>query len=122
MDGLNILTDPIFSDRASPISWFGPKRVSDLPVDLDSLPPIDVVIISHDHYDHLDAPTIDRLGDRPHYLVPLGFKEWLADRGIIRKVTELDWWEGVEIRGVRFVATPSQHWCARSHIDRNERL
>ncbi|MDX1706678.1 MBL fold metallo-hydrolase [Pseudidiomarina sp.] len=121
--GLNILTDPIFSDRASPVSFAGPERYTRKPLDFSELPPIDVVVISHNHYDHLDEKSIDMLGSDPHYLVPLGLRSWLIEHGIdSRRITELDWWQQVQLGSVELTATPSQHWSSRSLFDRNETL
>lgn len=121
--GLNILTDPIFSDRASPVSFAGPERLTPKPMDFSKLPPIDLVVISHNHYDHLDEKSINMLGSDPHYLVPLGLRSWLIDHGIdSRRITELDWWQQVQVGSVELTATPSQHWSSRSLFDRNETL
>ena len=85
--GKNILTDPLFSERASPVQWAGPNRVAPLGLPLEDLPPIDMVVISHDHYDALDKPTINKLHQRPGgehttFFVPLGLKDWFNKRGI----------------------------------------
>ena len=89
----------------------------------EDLPPIDFVVISHDHYDHLDAPTVERLwaAHRPRFLVPLGLKAWFAELGI-DAVDELDWWERRTVRGLTVVCLPNQHWSARTLWDQNERL
>lgn len=125
LGGLNVLTDPHFSERASPVSFAGPKRHHPPGVALDDLPPIDVVVISHSHYDHLDVDSVRRLnakhGSALRFLVPLGLKPWFAELGI-DNVTELDWWDHVEVQGVRFTLTPAQHWSARGLIDRNRTL
>ena len=94
LDGLNILTDPHWSDRASPVTFAGPKRLVPPGLRFDDLPPIHLVLISHDHYDHLDLETVRLLEQRhrPQFLVPLGLKEWL-DRVGIRNVEEFDWWD-----------------------------
>ena len=122
--GQSVLTDPIFSDRASPISFMGPQRLTELPLKLSDLPPIDAVIISHDHYDHLDADTIEALGNSTHYYVPLALKSWFIEQGIAEQnVTELDWWQGAaNSEQLRVHATPSQHWSGRSLWDRFETL
>lgn len=123
--GLNVLTDPHFSERASPVGFAGPKRYQPPGVALADLPQIDVVVISHSHYDHLDVESVRQLhqrnGNHLHFLVPLGLKPWFAGLGI-DTVTELDWWDETEIRGVRFTLTPAQHWSARSLFDRNRTL
>ena len=117
--GINILTDPIFSDRASPLSFVGPKRYIPHVVDYAALPPIDAVVISHNHYDHLDTRTIEQLSAQAHFYVPLGLAAWFADRGVAtQRVTELDWWQASDFGDVRFQALPSQHWSARGLGDR----
>jgi N-acyl-phosphatidylethanolamine-hydrolysing phospholipase D len=121
--GLNILTDPVFSDRASPFSFVGPKRYIDHNVPYNLLPKIDFVVISHNHYGHLDTATIKFLGNNPIYLVPLKLKSLFIDLGIKSDlVKEFDWWEKVEFPKLKIQAMPSQHWSARSLIDRNETL
>ena len=119
--GLNILTDPMWSDRASPVQWAGPKRYTPPALKLEDLPPIDIVVISHDHFDHLDKTTIKRLGNTPHYFVPLGIGNILAKWGI-DNFTELDWRESAEYRGFEFSCVPSQHFSARSPLSRNKTL
>lgn len=126
--GINILTDPVFCERTSPFSFAGPKRYTAHVVDYASLPPIDYVIISHNHYDHLDADAtqaLSRDGNAPRYFVPLGLKAWLLEENPrIRPdhVTEMDWGDEVRHGGVRFGSHPSQHWSARSLYDRFETL
>lgn len=123
-DGLNILTDPVWSERASPVAWAGPKRVRPPGIRFEDLPPIDVVLISHNHYDHLDVPTLRRLRDehRPRFIVPLGNAALLASRGI-RVAAELDWWQGVGLtRGVRVVSVPTRHFSGRGLSDRDRTL
>lgn len=119
--GLNILTDPIWSERASPVQWAGPKRFVKPGLDFDALPEIDVVIISHDHFDHLDRGTIKKLGNKPLYFVPLGIGSLLHDWGIDHFI-ELDWWESNRYNGVEFVCLPAQHFSGRSVNDRDKRL
>ncbi len=119
--GLNILTDPIFSERASPVAFVGPKRVVPPGVPFEQLPPIHVAIISHNHYDHLDARTIARLGPQTHYFVPLGLAKWFQNQGLNR-VTELDWWESASFGPLRFQAVPAQHFSLRTLWDANETL
>ncbi len=125
--GANILTDPIFSERASPVSFAGPRRHSAPAVTLAELPPIDIVVISHNHYDHLDAPTIRALGNGPRYFVPLGLQTWFVKLGIDRdRVTELNWWDARQIElpttRLTITATPSQHFSGRGISDRNRTL
>ncbi|MGE0314756.1 MAG: MBL fold metallo-hydrolase [Lautropia sp.] len=123
--GKTILTDPHFGDRASPVSFIGPKRRMPLPATLDELPRIDLVVISHDHYDHLDAPTIRRLvaqaGGEPVFAVPLGNERLLAELGA-RRIVALDWWERRSIEGLEIGCLPVHHWSARGLGDRNENL
>ena len=121
--GLNILTDPHFSDRASPLSFWGAPRTTSPSHLLEQLPPIDVVLISHNHYDHLDSRTIGQLRARSRktvYLVPLKLAAWFGFGD--DTVFEYDWWEGTEVGGVRFDAVPTQHWSNRSGFDRNRTL
>ena len=122
LDGVNILTDPIWSEHAGPLG-FGPRRLVPPGLRFEDLPPIHAVVISHDHYDHLDARTVQLLAHvhHPTFFVPLGLKAWLTDRGV-RDVVELDWWQAHELRGVSFVATPAQHGSGRSLNDQNLRL
>ena len=129
--GLNVLTDPIFSTRASPVQFLGPARAQQPGIPLADLPHVDVVAISHNHYDHLDRASVrtlaDQAGGPPLFLVPLGVKSWVARLGISRAV-ELDWWEAyvhpsaVGGRPVEFLLTPVQHWSGRTLSDRNRTL
>lgn len=123
--GLNVLTDPVFSERASPVQFIGPQRAQPPGVALDALPPIDVVVISHNHYDHLDRDSVRALNARAAgktlFLVPLGLKPWMAEQGITH-VVELDWWRSHVVRGVEFFLTPVQHWSARGLGDRSQTL
>jgi L-ascorbate metabolism protein UlaG (beta-lactamase superfamily) len=122
LDGVNILTDPIWSDHAGPLG-FGPKRLVPPGLRFEALPPIHAVLISHDHYDHLDLRTVQQLArtHHPTFFVPLGLKEWLADRGV-RDVVELDWWQSHPFRRLTVVATPAQHSSGRGLADQNLRL
>ena len=93
--GLRILFDPVFSQRCSPFSWLGPKRYTEVPCQIEEVPTIDAVVISHNHYDHMDHPTIMKIKAKHpnvHFFVPLGNKKWFHDSGVTQ-VTELDWWE-----------------------------
>lgn len=122
--GLNVLTDPIWSGRASPVAWAGPKRVIEPGVAFEKLPAIDAVVLSHDHYDHLDRRTICALVQRApdaHWLAPLGLAELLLDWGA-SDVTELDWWNGTALGEVRATAVPARHFSGRSMHDRGARL
>jgi L-ascorbate metabolism protein UlaG (beta-lactamase superfamily) len=123
--GLNILTDPIFSERASPLSWVGPKRKTPPALRVDELPHIDIVIVSHNHYDHLDLPTLRALqaqpGGPPLLLMPLGVGDWLKRQGI-GNVQQLDWWQSHPVGEARLHFVPVQHWSARGLFDRFETL
>jgi len=125
LDGVNLLTDPIWSERTSPVSFAGPRRLVPPGVRFEDLPPIHAVLISHDHYDHLDLPTVMRLArvHRPTFFVPLGLRSWFAALGI-RSVVELDWWEAAPFGALRIVAVPAQHSSGRSLLldDQNQRL
>jgi L-ascorbate metabolism protein UlaG (beta-lactamase superfamily) len=121
---LNILTDPVWSKRVSPVNWFGPKRVRQAGVEIEDLPEIDVIVISHNHYDHLDIETLKRINELfdPTVIVPIGDKELIESIGI-RNVHELDWWESVLINSeTRITFTPSQHSSARGLFDKDESL
>jgi len=125
-DGYNILTDPHLTDRASPLSWIGPKRVMPPGLALDKLPEIDLVLISHNHYDHLDRPTILRLYEQqspnpPQFMVPLGVKQWFENEGI-HTVTELGWWDQTNYKKFKLTAVPAQHFSGRGLGDQNETL
>ncbi len=126
VDGLNILTDPIFSNRASPVSFAGPKRTTPPAMSIEQLPAIDVVLISHNHYDHLDKRSIKDLRAKqpdnpPQYFVPLNQKPFFDKLGV-KQVTELDWWDSEKVEGTTIHAVPVQHWSSRSPFDRNKVL
>lgn len=118
------LTDPVFAERASPVQWAGPRRFHQPPISLEALPPIEAVILSHDHYDHLDHESILKLADKTRFfLAPLGVGDTLIKWGVdARKVRQLDWWQGTEVDGIRFIATPSQHFSGRGLFDGNTTL
>jgi L-ascorbate metabolism protein UlaG (beta-lactamase superfamily) len=123
-DGLNILTDPVWSDRVSPVGWAGPRRYRSAGLRFEDLPPIDAVVVSHNHYDHLDLPTLKRLHaeHRPRFFVGLGNKALLEGEGIDR-VEELDWWGDRELApGVAVTSAPAQHFSARGLCDRDATL
>lgn len=122
--GLNILTDPIWSERCSPFKTHGPKRVHPPGVPFDNLPPIDIVLVSHNHYDHMDLQTLQKLllRDQPLLITGLGNASTLSQMGW-KKVTELDWWKSTDLRSdttVTFV--PAQHFSSRAFYDRNVAL
>lgn len=122
--GKTVLTDPMFSERASPVSFSGPKRVVPPARQLDGLPDIDLVVISHAHYDHLDMPTLRQLAAlQPDITViaPLGVGRYVREAGFT-DVRELDWWQAAELPGMTVTATPSRHWSSRSFFDRNKTL
>jgi L-ascorbate metabolism protein UlaG (beta-lactamase superfamily) len=118
------LIDPMFGERASPFSFAGPKRFHPPPITLDELPPIDGLILSHDHYDHLDVPTIEGLKDRvQRYFVPLGVGARLQDMGVAPgRIEEFDWWQSQTAGAVTLTATPAQHFSGRTPWDRNRTL
>lgn len=147
MDGVTFITDPIFSERASPSQMVGPKRYRDCPISVNELPVLDAVIISHTHYDHLDLNTVtslnNRFGTDLRWYVPLGLAGWMSSVGV-DNVVELDWWEesfltpnisthspevvaedqrsGSADSDVTFVFTPAQHWSKRTVSDDNKVL
>lgn len=121
--GLNILTDPHYSERSSPISWTGPKRVRNPAIKFEDLPPIDVVLISHNHYDHLDIPTLQRLRDHSNPKIFVGLKNGeLLKENELTNFEEMDWWQGVHIGPLKFIFVPAQHWSARGLSDRFQTL
>lgn len=122
--GRFFLTDPVFSERASPVQWAGPRRFHQPPLSIDELPPLTAVILSHDHYDHLDELTVVKLAAKTeHFLAPLGVGDTLIRWGLpAAKVRQLDWWQTTEIDGSHFVATPSQHFSGRGLFDSNSTL
>lgn len=126
IDGIRVLTDPVWSRRVSPSQYFGPKRFQPVPVPISQLPPLDAVLISHDHYDHLDYPSIVELirQDVPFY-TSLGVGAHLEAWGVpAERIHELDWWEVADLPNTDFhiTAAPSQHFSGRAAADRNRTL
>ncbi len=123
LEGVNILTDPHWGGRASPVGFAGPRRLVPPGIRFEDLPPIHAVVISHDHYDHLDEATVRRIArqHRARFFVPLGLKAWLADVGV-HDVVELDWWQARAFRGLVFTCAPAQHSSGRGLYDQNLRL
>jgi L-ascorbate metabolism protein UlaG (beta-lactamase superfamily) len=124
IDGRRLLTDPVWSERASPLPWLGPRRWYPPPLALSELPPIDAVVISHDHYDHLDRPTILAMKDWPTtFIVPLGLGAHLAAWGVPQaRIVELDWWERTTVQNLTIVCTPARHASGRMLIDNDTKL
>lgn len=122
--GRNVLTDPVFSERAFPVQWLGPRRVMDPGLALEKLPPLDIVLLSHNHYDHLDRPAVKRIA-RAHpgttWIVPAGLGGYVRGWGA-REIVELPWWGSTEVHGVHVTATPARHFSNRRLGDRNRSL
>lgn len=120
VNGLNILTDPIWSMRAGLLSWMGPKRVVPPGIAFDQLPPIDIVLISHNHYDHMDIPTLVRLAkrDNPLMITGMGNQRILRQKGL-NNIQELDWWQGFTRGGIEIFFTPARHFSRRGANDYN---
>lgn len=118
------LIDPVFGERVSPVSWAGPMRFHPSPVALADIPPIEGLVLSHDHYDHLDVPTIEALKDRvQRYFVPLGVGQRLRDWGVSAdRIEEMDWWQERQWGDVTVTAAPAQHFSGRTLWDRNKTL
>jgi N-acyl-phosphatidylethanolamine-hydrolysing phospholipase D len=124
LGGINILTDPMWGERASPVEFAGPRRVVPPAVALESLPPIDLVLQSHNHYDHLDRGTVEWLAGhepRAQWVVPLGVGALVSQFGA-RNVLEIDWWETTTASGIEVAATPARHFSARGLRDRDRTL
>ena len=124
MEGKLILTDPMFSQKAGAFGFLSPTRYSDLPLSVEELPHIDVVLITHNHYDHLDEPSIKALKEKTdHFIVPLAVGQYLKDWGVAEeKITELDWWEFKKLKGITITSAPARHFSGRGLFDRNSTL
>jgi len=124
VDGARVLTDPVWSDRVSPVGWTGPTRFHRPPLAIADLPDVDAVLISHDHYDHLDMPTIKALsGLDTRYVVPLGVGAHLESWGVpAERIVELDWWQSCSVSGLELHAVPARHFSGRGVADRNDTL
>ncbi len=122
--GKSVLTDPIFSKRAAPVSFAGPARVTPPGYGIKDLPQIDLIVISHNHYDHLDKDSLEKLFDKTrHVAVPLGVGTWVTDKtSFAENVTKFDWWQSELVGDLKITATPSQHWSGRGLTDRYKTL
>jgi L-ascorbate metabolism protein UlaG (beta-lactamase superfamily) len=116
LGGKRILVDPIFRARLGPMARLAPPGIA-----IDALPPVDVVLVTHNHRDHLDPWSLERLGPAPHYVVPLGNGDLLKSLGA-QKVTELDWWQSTDLGSVEITLVPARHWSMRYPWDRNDAL
>lgn len=121
-NNLNLLTDPVWSERCSPYSFAGPRRMRPPGIRFEDLPPIDAILLSHNHYDHLDITTLKRIHQQydPVFIVPLGVERYLAQHDITKSVS-LDWWQSTSI-GLDIMATPAQHFSSRGMLDRDKTL
>ncbi|HTG49487.1 MAG TPA: MBL fold metallo-hydrolase, partial [Gemmatimonadales bacterium] len=111
LGGINLITDPVFSERAFPVQWMGPRRLMEPALAVEALPPLDLILISHSHYDHLDRPAVRRLAQAhpdARWVVPLGLGRYIPGWGA-RSITELDWWQAADVGGVRITGTPARH-------------
>ncbi|MBC6444812.1 MAG: MBL fold metallo-hydrolase [Alphaproteobacteria bacterium GM202ARS2] len=123
LDGRWILTDPFFAERASPVSWAGPKRAIMPPLSVSALPKIDIIVVSHNHYEHLCASTIEAMPNKETVtvVVPLEMGVFFRERGY-KRVIELDWWQSVDVDGITVHMMPAVHWSRRGLFDGNEML
>jgi N-acyl-phosphatidylethanolamine-hydrolysing phospholipase D len=122
--GMNVITDPVFSQRASPLQWAGPRRIMDAALSIDALPPLDAILLSHNHYDHLDKVAVKqivRANPNATWIVPLELGAYIRPWGV-RRIVELDWWQQASIDRLRVTATPARHFTARGLRDRNRSL
>jgi L-ascorbate metabolism protein UlaG (beta-lactamase superfamily) len=124
LGGAFYLTDPVFSKRASPVQWFGPARFHQPPISIADLPPIAAIILSHDHYDHLDHAAVLALAAKTsHFITPLGVGDRLIGWGVpAAKVRQLDWWQSTQVNDVKLAATPARHFSGRTARDRDTTL
>lgn len=122
--GKTWLIDPVFSERTAPVQWAGPKRFHPIPFKMEDFPAVDGIVLSHDHYDHLDTATVQALHARvQRFVTPLGVGARLQDMGVPKeKITELDWWQSTTQEGITLVAAPAQHFSGRTLTDRNRTL
>ncbi len=122
--GMNIITDPFFSKRASPVQWIGPRRVRPPGIALANLPQIDLVLLSHNHYDHMDLQALRQIASRwsPRIVTPLGNGAIIRNSGSKSDITEIDWWQSLEVSQLTITATPAFHWSKRNFHDRNHAL
>jgi N-acyl-phosphatidylethanolamine-hydrolysing phospholipase D len=121
---LNVLTDPVWSERASPVRWIGPRRLMPPALDFGALPEIDLVLLSHNHYDHLDAPTVRRIAERfprASWICPMRLGRTLRALGV-QYLVERDWWQSIETPDFSVTSTPAQHFSARGLRDRGDTL
>ena len=124
LGSLNVLTDPVFCQRAFPVQWMGPRRFMDPAIAIDALPPLDAVLLSHNHYDHMDRSAIRHIAaSQPQtpWIVPLGLAAYVRPWGV-KEIVELDWWAQCVVGALRVTATPARHMSARRAGDRNQTL
>ena len=122
--GLNVLTDPVFSERAFPVQWMGPRRVMNSALAIEALPPLDIVLLSHNHYDHLDRPAVKQIAEAhpgATWIVPLRLGAYIRAWGV-REIIELDWWQDTAVNDLHATATPARHFSNRRLGDRNRSL